>query len=146
MWAFLIRFLPFLGGLSGTIEKITSKIVDLKVAQVQATTDQEKIHTEEQIKVLEAQRDIFLRQNDREAHITSMTRVGLTLPIAFIVWKLLLWDKGIGSLMGCSGNTEGRLECLRYTTDKLDPNLWWVIYVVLTFWFVQSLSTIWKRV
>lgn len=147
MWilSWLLKFIPFFGTISSAIEAITAKIVDWKVAQTNAQTDQERIHAEENIKVLEAQRDILLKQSAEAEYITTLTRLGFAFPAAIILWKVYVWDKGIGSLMGCSGDTTGKLECLKFTTDKLDSNLWWVIFAVVCFYFTQNLATIWKR-
>ncbi len=141
----LLSLIPFLGNIFTSIKSITDRIIDLRVIQEQAKTDKTRIAAEESIKVLEAQRDILLKQSENAEHITSLTRLGFAIPIAIIIWKVLVWDKVIGSLMGCSGVTTGRLECVKYTTDALDPNLWWVVFAAVCFYFVQNLATIWKR-
>jgi len=141
----LFKFIPFFDTIRKTIETITGKIIDLKVAQANAQTDQERIHAEENIKVLEAQRDILLKQTDRSEYITTLTRLGFAVPVALVVWKVLVVDKVLGSLLGCSGDTTEKPDCLKFTTDALDVNLWWIIFAAISFYFVQNLATIWKR-
>lgn len=147
MWilSWLLKFIPFFGTISSAIETITGKIVALKVAQANALTDQERIHADENIRVLEAQRDILIKQSTDAEHITALTRLGFALPVAVVIYKVLIWDKVVGSLFGCSGDTTGKLECVKFTTDALDPNLWWIVFAAICFYFTQNLATIWRR-
>ena len=141
----LINLIPFLSNIFNAIQNLTNKIVDLRIIEAQAATDKERIHAEENIKVLEAQRDELIKQGERDSYITNLARIGFALPAAIILWKVFVWDKGIGSLMGCSGDTSGKPECVKFTTDALDSNLWWVVFAVVCFYFTQNLATIWKR-
>ncbi len=141
----LISFIPFLGGIAKAIQEITNKIIDLRVIEAQAATDKERIHAEENIKTLEMQRDVLIKQTEYAERVTVLTRLGFAVPVAIVIWKVLVWDKVIGSLMGCSGDTTSKLECIKYTTDALDPNLWWVVFAAICFYFTQNLASIWKR-
>ena len=145
MFSWLLSLIPFFSTIFNAIQNLTNKIVDLRIIEAQAATDKEKIHAEENIKVLEAQRDVLIQQSERSDYITSLTRIGFALPAAIILWKVYVWDKCIGSLLGCSGITDGKPECIKFTTDALDSNLWWVIFAVICFYFTQNLASIWKR-
>ena len=58
--------------------------------------------------------------------------------------KIFLWDKVIGSFVGCSQAAKG--TCGMFTTDALDPNLWQVVMVVLGFYFLADTSQAVSRI
>ena len=106
------------------IERITKAIVDAKIATTNATTERDRIEADERVKNLEARRDVMIA----EAKITRanvIMRVFLALPVAIVLWKVLVYDKALGQWTG------GR-------TDALDANLWGVITAVIGFYFLYE--------
>lgn len=58
--------------------------------------------------------------------------IGLT--IAGYVAKSILWDKVVGSFVGCSGHTAPG-TCMVFNTDPLAPELNWVFMAVIASYF-----------
>jgi len=76
-----------------------------------------------------AQKSIALDQREAEVNaavviaeqgnwITRSVRPMMALPVIFIIWKLLIWDKALGQW------THG-------TTDALDPKLWGLMMAIV---------------
>lgn len=136
------------------VSAIINKVLDLQQKKVDAQTEQEKNQIQEEIDALKARRDVLIAESgDRTNRL--MRAWGLAMPAAIIMWKLLVWDKGVGSLVGCSGDTTSaaairRLgeeyvrSCMKYTTDALDPNLWWFVGAVAGFYLLTS-TRVFKR-
>jgi hypothetical protein len=55
-----------------------------------------------------------------------------------VVAKLYLWDKVIGSFVGCSQAAAG--TCGMFTTDPFDDNAWKIFGMVMAFYFVSELT------
>ena len=67
------------------------------------------------------------RRPHREAgdRINRLVRALLALPVAILLWKVLVWDKALGQWTGGS-------------TDPLSAELWQVVAVVVGFYFVTD--------
>jgi len=114
-------------GLVDPISKITNKIIDLRIQQANAETQRAKIEAEEEVSKLQAQRDVLVAESGSK--INALIRILFALPCAIYINKLILFDKvfGWGS------------------TDDLSNNLWWIVFTVIGFYFVQSIASIIKR-
>lgn len=121
----LSAILGFVKLLIDPVSSISGKIADYKIAQQNATTDQEKIHADERIKALEAKRDVLVAEANMPGNI--LMRAWLAFPPSCVVAKILIWDKALGQW------THGH-------TDALDPNLWWLISGVYGFYFLQQIT------
>jgi len=123
-----LALLKGLFGLANPIEKITEAIANTKIAQAQATTDQEKIHSEERISQLQSQRDVLIADSARSS-IDLWVRLWLALPPSLPVAKIFVWDKMLG--WG--------------STDRLSPELWYLVYIVYGFYFLHSAIKPWTK-
>jgi hypothetical protein len=138
-------FLALLGGLPalisgmfGTINGITNAISNAKIAQINATTEEARIAAAEQVQTLQARRDVLIAEAGSGSRINLWMRVALAIGPCSVLVKVFLWDKVIGSLVGCSQAPAG--TCGTFTTDPLDANLWQVITIVLGFYFVSEVT------
>ena len=120
-------FISILLGLVDPISKITNKIIDLRIQQSNAQTQQDKIRADEEVSKLQAQRDVLIAESGSK--INALIRILFAFPCAVYINKLILIDKvfGWGS------------------TDDLSNNLWWIVFTVIGFYFVQSIASIIKR-
>ena len=120
-------FISILLGLIDPISKITNKIIDLRIQQANAQTEQAKIAADEEVSKLQAQRDVLVAESGSK--INALVRIAFALPCALYINKLIIYDKILG--WG--------------TTDDLSTNLWWLLMTVVGFYFVQSIASIIKR-
>ena len=114
-------------GLVDPISKITNKIIDLRIQQANAQTEQQRIAADEETKKLQMQRDVLVAESGSK--INAIIRILFAFPCAVYINKLILIDKVLGW---------GR-------TDYLSNNLWWIVFTVIGFYFVQSIASIIKR-
>jgi|SRR6478609_9067899 len=127
-----------ISGAFGTINGITKALADAKIAQINATTAQEKIIADERVSTLQARRDVLIAEAGSGSRLNLFMRTAIAVGPASVILKLFLWDKVIGSLVGCSQAPKG--TCGIFTTDTLDANLWTVITIVLGFYFVSEVT------
>lgn len=128
----------FFTGAFGTINGITKALGDAKIAAINATTQQEKIHADERVSMLQARRDVLIGEASAGSRLNLIIRSLFALGPLSVILKLYVWDKVIGSLAGCSQAPAG--TCGIFTTDPLDENGWKVISVVLGFYFVSEIT------
>lgn len=128
----------FFSGMFGTINGVTKALGDAKIAAINAGTAQEKIHADERVSMLQARRDVLIGEANSGSRLNLIIRSLFALGPLSVVLKLYVWDKVIGSLVGCSQAATG--TCGAFTTDPLDENGWKVISVVLGFYFVSEIS------
>lgn len=122
-------------GALNPIEKITTAIVKARADSLNATTEQEKIAADERVRTLQQRRDVLVA----EAGVSKanlIVRAIFAVPIILVLWKLLVWDKVIGSLAGCSSAPRG--TCGIFTTDPFDDNQWKIIMIVIGFYFLYE--------
>lgn len=138
MLALLLGLPGMIGGLFGTINGITAALANAKIAQITATTQQAQIEAAERVNTLQARRDVLIAEAGSGSRLNLIIRSVIAIGPASVLTKLFLWDKVIGSLVGCSQAPRG--TCGIFTTDALDTNMWTVITVVLGFYFVSEVS------
>ncbi len=132
--------LGVLTGLAGPISNIVSKISDLQTAKLQASTNIEKAKIDQQIEELHDKRAVLIAEAGSRlssAMNATVRAVAAAGPIAYVA-KIFLWDKVIGSFVGCSASQEHFNVCTTFSTDPIDPMLWAVVTAVLGFYFVTS--------
>lgn len=132
----ILDFLGILPKAFSTIDNITNAIANEKIAAIGATTQQVQIASTERVASLEAQRDAFIAETNR-SKVPIYVQACLASAVVVTIWKLLVWDKVIGSIVGCSGRTEPG-TCISFTTDGIDLNLWWVMIAVVGFFTLHS--------
>lgn len=111
-------------GLFTTINGITTAISNERIKKIQAKTDEERIAADENIKTLEARRDVLLNAQDRsKLDIYGRSIIGYS--VGFFLSKIFIWDKALGSWTG--GHT-----------DPLSPELGWVVSATVAFYLVTT--------
>lgn len=129
--------LGLITGLAGPIASVISKISDLQIAKVQASTDQEKMHIDAQIS--ESHDRLGVLQAEAGNRVNAIMRFLLALgPMVFLI-KVFIFDKVLGSLMGHGKGGD------IWSTDPLDSNLWAVVTAVLAFYFMYDIAASWRK-
>lgn len=136
MWSLITSIPGLVSGLFGSINHITDAISNEKIALINAKTDEERISSQERISALEQRRAVMIAEAG-VSRINMFVRAFLGAPAGVILWKLMVWDKVIGSFVGCSGHTMPG-TCQTFNTDVLDDNQWHVIMIVLGFYFLYE--------
>ena len=102
----------------GGIAAIGEQLRGAYEARLRATNDHEKLEAEKEIARLEAQQAVLLAEQG--SWLTAWVRPAIALPFVIYIWKLVIWDKTLawGS------------------TDNLSPELWQMMTVVITAYFL----------
>jgi len=137
VWDLITGLPSLISGLFGTINGITAAIKDEKIAGINARTQEEKIASDERVRTLEARRDTMIAEAG-VSRANLIVRAIFAVPIIVVMWKLFVWDKVVGSFVGCSSAPRG--TCLAFTTDPFDDNQWRIIMVVIGFYFLYEVS------
>lgn len=133
----MLGLLSLIPGLFGTINGITSAISNQKIALINASTDQERIKAEENVKVLEARRDVLLSAQARSKFpIFIQSMLGLIAVV--ILAKIGIWDKVVGSFVGCAGDGGSLPGCETFRTDALGTDLATLVGGSIAFYLVTS--------
>lgn len=133
----LTGILAFITGLAGPIANVIAKISDLQIAKVQASTDTERLHVDGQI--AEAHDRMMVLQAEAGNRINAIIRGLLAFGPMVYLNKVFVFDKVIGSFFGQA------LGGSVFNTDSLDSNLWTVVTVVLSFYFIYDLAASWRK-
>jgi cadmium resistance protein CadD (predicted permease) len=142
---FLASLPGILSGLFGTLNGITAAISNEKINAQNAATEQERIHAQERVNTLQARRDLMIAES-AHSNLNIIVRSFIGGAVAIVLVKLLVWDKVVGSLVGCAGKAGAALRCATFNTDPLDDNQWKVISVVVGFYFLYEASTAVSRI
>jgi hypothetical protein len=135
----IIGALPALiSGMFGTINGITNAISNQKIAAINAKTEEERITANEKVLTLQARRDVLIGEAGSGSRINLIMRSCFAMVALIVVFKLYVWDKVVGSLVGCSQAIRG--TCGAFTTDPLDDNAWKIIAAVIGFYFVTEIT------
>ena len=118
----------------GSVPSIVKSIADYKLQLTNATTEQQKIEAEENIKALEARRDVLLKEANSPWN--NVARFAFLGPFAFYLWWVVAYDKIICKWI----NSE--TVC---TTDPLSPWLTGIAGLIIGFYFLGDVSKVWKR-
>jgi len=123
----------FIGALINPIANIVGKIADAKVELAKAQTDKERIHAQERVETLQARRDVMIAEaGGAYGWINPLMRGLLALGPTVFLLKIFIWDKVLQEV------THG-------STDRLDPNLWNVVMVVVGFYFLDNMVSRFNR-
>lgn len=112
-------------------------ITGLIQRKAELRSDVEKANIDASVQELQARRDILIAEakQERSAFVNACMRGFLAIPAGIALWKLIVWDKVIGSFKGCAAKLPS-LDCVTHRTDAFDANMWWVILGVVGFYFV----------
>lgn len=102
----------------GGIKAIGGELRAAYEAKLKAQTDAEKLKAEETIARLEAQRSVLIAEQGR--WLTAWVRPAIALPFVIYIWKLVVWDKVLG----------------QGATDDLSPQLWQMMTIIITAYFL----------
>lgn len=109
------------------------KLEDTKVQLALAKTDEEKAIYAAKVSVLQSCVDLMAKES-RVSKLNIYVRTSIGAWASILLGKLLVWDKALGQW------THG-------STDKLSPELWHTIWIVLGFYFVyEGVNTFKKMV
>ncbi len=131
----LATILGFITGLAGPISAAVAKLTDLQIAKVQASTDTEKMTIDAQI--AEAHDRVSVLQAEAGSRVNAIIRGMLAFGPMVYLDKVFIWDKVMGSFLGYTKDA--------FSTDPLDANLWTVVTVVLSFYFVYDIAASWRK-
>lgn len=87
-------------------------------AKLRAQTDSERLQAEETIARLEAQRSVLIAEQG--SRLTAWVRPAIAAPFVVYIWKLVIWDKVLGY----------------GATDDLSPQLWQMMTIIITAYFL----------
>lgn len=123
----ILSFFGIVPSITGAINSITNAISNEKIAAIAATTQQDQIASAERVASLQAQRDALIAEVNK-SNWPIYIQSAMALPIVFILGKLFVYDDaGFG------------------TTDiPNDSNQWKVIMIVVGFYFLHSIASIFK--
>jgi hypothetical protein len=139
----IASILGFLTGMGGVIRDVTARITDLKIAQVNAGTEQEKAKIQAQIDEAHDRRAVLVAEAG--SRINAMMRAAIAFGPALYVLKYYAWDKVLGSLVGCAGRTAPG-TCQTFITDGLNDQMTTVLTAVIAFYFLyDAVATFRKR-
>lgn len=138
MLAFFMSLLGIAPAAFHTFDGITAAISDTKIAQIKATTDEEKTRLDTRMQILQARAQVLIAEAPTTAGIwNARMRILVALGPTSIILKLSFWDKVIGSLVGCSGKTpEG--TCGAFITDPIDAHIWAAVAAVTGFYLLAD--------
>lgn len=117
----MLSFLALIPGLFQTIDGVTRAIANEKIAQLKATTDQERIASQERINTLQAKRDAMLADSQHSS-LDMWMRFFMSVGPASYLTKIFLWDKVLK--MG--------------STDNVTADQWQVVMACVGFYFLYS--------
>lgn len=142
----LSLILGFVTGLAGPISAVINRITELKIKQAETAGNIEKQKIDQQIAEAEGRKALLLAEaGQRVAGTLNATfRMIMAIPALIVLYKLIIWDKIVGSYYGCSGNAardaDGiREACQTFLTDPLDAYQWSFIGAVTAFYFAYDM-------
>jgi len=128
--------------LGGPINNVIKNIRYLGVTELITKSSMEKARIKQEIAEAENRKAILIAEaGDRIAlMLTATMRTFIAIGPAAFIFKIFMWDKVIGSIVGCTGDTQLKPECQVYITDPLDSNLWWVVIAVISFYLAYDIA------
>lgn len=138
----MLSILGFLTGIGPLIAQVSQRILDLRIKQTEAKTDLEKAKITSELEALHDRKAVLLAEagNKFSAGANTIVRTTLGMSVAIFIFKVFVWDKVLGSLVGCSGKLTDALKeaCSTFTTDGVDPTLAALIGAVSAFYLLAS--------
>lgn len=131
---FLLGLIP---GLFTTVNGITNAISNERISQINATTEQQRIASQERVSALEQKRAVMIAESGA-SKLNAVMRACIGASVAAAVAKLLVWDKVIGSFHGCAGSAGQAMDCSSFRTDPFDANQWSIITAAIGFYFLYE--------
>jgi len=120
--------LKVLTGFADTAKSISGDIAKTRIAAREAETMEKKITAEEETKTLQARANVLVSEAPG-SRMNQLVRTLLSLPAVYILWKIIVWDRGFGWGV----------------TDKLSVEEWSYIWMVCGFYLLARTVEIAKR-
>jgi hypothetical protein len=109
------------------VSTVVKELVSERVALTSATTEQDRIASQERIAVLQARRDVLIAASGSRSN--RIMRFLLAVGPMIYLNKIFIWDKALA----------------RGSTDPLSADLWYVALMVIGFYFLADAATVLKR-
>jgi hypothetical protein len=109
------------------IAAVVKELASERVALTNATTEQQRIESQERITALQARRDVLIAESG--SRWNALMRFLLALGPMIYLNKIFIWDKVLQ----------------RGSTDSLTADLWHVALTVVGFYFLADIAAIFKR-
>jgi hypothetical protein len=134
----LLTILGFITGLGPIISNIGGKYLDLQRRKEDAKNNKDIAEINAEISAIQDRRAVLVAEAASRlgAGINASVRLLAALPGILFVWKILFWDKVIGSFYGCAGRVAD--GCGSFRTDSIEDNMWWLIIAIFSFYFLAS--------
>jgi hypothetical protein len=133
----LFTILGAITGLAGPISQAVANLTNLQIAKVTASTNESKMQIDAQIS--EAHDRVMVLTAEAGSRINAIIRGMMAFGPMTYLNKVFIWDKVIGSFLGHAKGGD------MWSTDPLDANLWTVVTVVLSFYFVYDIAASWRK-
>lgn len=137
----LMTVLGFLSGLAPMITHVSDDITRLKVAHVQADSDEKKQNIAAQIAEAQARQNVLVAE--AWSRVNSLMRAAIAFGPMIYINKYYFFDKVIGSFFGNSCNKAG--ECSIFSTDGINDQMGQVLMAVIGFYFVYDIAATFRR-
>lgn len=138
----MLSILGFLTGLGPLIAQVSNKILELRMKQTESKSDVEKAKISAELEALHDRKAVLIAEagNKFSATCNNIVRTTIGLSVAIFISKVFVWDKTLGSLVGCSGRLTDALKqaCSTFTTDGLDPTLAGLVVAVSAFYLLAT--------
>lgn len=136
----LTGIIALITGLAGPLTQAFNKVEDLKIAKLSATTNEEHMFIDGQIAEAHDRAQVLIAEAG--SRLNAIIRGLLAFGPMIYLLKVFVWDKVVGSFMGHSCFHD---VCSVFNTDSLDSNLWTVVTVVLSFYFVYDMAATFRK-
>lgn len=133
----MLNIIGLITGLGPLLIALGDKLAGLLIAKQQAKTQEELAKINQQIEEVHDKRAVLVAESG--SRINSIIRSIAALGPIIYLNKIYLWDKVGGSFAGCAGNSAQYCNTY-FSTDAIDPNLWWVAFGVIGFYFLTGIK------
>jgi hypothetical protein len=111
----------------GGVSSITGAIRGMRKDALDAGNTERRIELESTIAGMENRRAVLVAE--AKGNWNVFFRMFLAFPFAVFLWKVVIWDKVLGWGV----------------TDDLSPDLWLLMMIVFSFFFVYETAALFKR-
>lgn len=109
------------------ISAITREIGNTRVKLAQEQNTERRIKLEGEVAALNAQQSVLIAT--QQFFLNRLMRFLIAFPVAFVLWKLFIWDKALG--LG--------------STDALGQDLWDILKIVVGGYFLTNVVDRWRK-
>jgi hypothetical protein len=145
MLSWLTTILGFFTGLGGPISAVVKSLQTARLAEKAAETYIEKKKIDLEIEEIQSRKAVLVAEAGSRLGLllNGSIRIFIAIGPAAYLTKIFLWDKVVASFIGCAG--VNHISCKTFVTDSIDPNLWWVVFAVISFYFMYDIASKFMR-